>query len=587
MHVFTEVLSPRSEGSFSQMLRMSAVGVVAAFTLASCSGPAMQDDAAAANAAIAAVEPDNEGKPARMRLITSEQYLNTLAHTFGPSIDLGTKFPPLQRTKGLLANGAALAGVTAAQLEQYQRTAAAVAGQVVDDTHRNFLIPCKPASEEAADRACAAEFLEQAGRLLYRRPLNEVQVQEAADKASDASDRLEDFYEGLAIALEGMLISPEMLFIVETSESDPTRPGLERLDAYSLASRLSFFLWNAGPDAALLDAAESGELQTPNGRARVVDMMLASPRLASGMRAFFDDMFAFDDFDTLAKDPLVYPSFTGVTVADAREQTLRTVVEHLITQNKDYRDLYTTRSTFISPALAALYQLPAVPGWSPYEFPEGSPRTGLLTQISFLAVHSHPGRSSPTLRGKALRELLLCQPVPRPPPDVDFSLVNNPNSSYPTQRDRVDAHLENPVCAGCHKITDPMGLSLENFDGAGRYRESEKGTLINASGTLDGAEFADPIGLSQALRDHPALSSCLVERIYSYGSGGAAEPSDRPLLTHFATFFETQGYKLPDLLRTITLSTAFSTVSKPEAPPASTAAATHVPYPQIAADQLN
>ena len=413
--------------------------------------------------------------------------------------------------------------------------------------------------------------------------MNEVQVAEAADKASVAADELEDFYAGLAIALEGMLISPEMLFIVESAEPDPAHAGHERLDAYSLASRLSFFLWNAGPDGALLDAAESGDIQTAKGRARIVNMMLASPRLESGVRAFFDDMFAFDDFDTLAKDPLVYPSFTGVTVADAREQTLRTVIDHLIAKKGDYRDLYTTHSTFLSPALAAVYQLPAIPGWSRYEFPADSPRAGLVTQISFLAVHSHPGRSSPTLRGKALRELLLCQPVPRPPPDVDFSLVENPDSDYKTQRDRVSAHLENPVCAGCHKITDPMGLALESFDGAGRYRETEKGNPIDTSGSLDGKPFEDVVGLSKALRDHPALPSCLVERVYSYGSGGPSSPEDRDLLSYFNTRFMEQGYTFPGLLRAIAMSTAFSAVTEPEGLPEASAQA-HAPYEQYAAD---
>ncbi len=589
VHMFIKELVPLSRGHVARALCGSAMGLVAAFALASCSGPASQDQDAAFDAmqAIIAGEPESEGSPARLRLISAEQYINTLGHVFGPDIDLGSKFPPLQRTNGLLANGAAIAGVTAGQLEQYQRTAAGVASQVVDAEHRYFLIPCKPASDEAADNECTAKFLGRVGRLMYRRPLGDVQLDAAVEKAGDAADRLEDFYAGIAIALEGMMIGPEMLFIVETSEPDPDRPGQQRLDAYSVASRLSFFLWNAAPDNALLDAAESGEILTAKGRARVVDMMLASPRLEAGMRAFFDDMYAFDDFDSLAKDPLVYPSFTGVTVADAREQTLRTVVDHLITKHQDYRDLYTTRSTFLSPALAAIYQLPAPPGWSGHEFPEGSPRAGLLTQISFLAVHSHPGRSSPTLRGKALRELLLCQPVPRPPPDVDFTLVQNPSSSYPTQRDRVSAHLENPVCAGCHKITDPMGLSLENFDGSGRYRASETGTLIDASGTLDGKEFGDVIGLAQALRDHPALPSCLVERVFSYGSGGAASPGDRALLGYFATHFATQGYKLPELLRMITLSKAFSKVVEkqdPSAPPAETASVLPLQY---AAEPLN
>src|SRR6185312_13621122 len=147
-------------------------------------------------------------------------------------------------------------------------------------------------------------------------------------------------------------------------------------------------------------------------------------------------------------------------------------------------------------------------------------RKGLLTQISFLAAHSHPGRSSPTLRGKALREILLCQPVPRPPANVDFSAVENPDPSLHTARDRLGLHRKNPVCAGCHKITDPMGLALENFDGAGIYRETEKGSAIDVSGTLDGKDFHDVAGLGVALHDHPALTSCLVKRAYSYASGG-------------------------------------------------------------------
>jgi hypothetical protein len=510
-------------------------------------------------------EPEIPGSPPRVRLITTQQYSNTLAHIFGPSVNLDVKFPPLKRTSGLLANGAASAGVTASQLEQFQRAAASIAGQVVDAEHRNFLIPCKPAAEDAADPTCATKFIAETGRLLYRRALSDAEVADYVKEAGTAAGRLKDFYAGLGVVLEGMLISPEVLFIVEHAEPDPENSGRLRLDAYSLASRLSFFLWNAAPDAALLQAAESGALQTSKGLASAVDRMLASPRLKEGARAFFDDMFAFDDFDSLSKDPTVYPFFTGVTVADAREQTLRTAVDHLVVKKLDYRDLYTTRSTFISPALAALYRMPAPPGWTPYEFPPDSPRVGVLTQVSFLAVHSHPGRSSPTRRGKALRELLLCQTVPPPPPNVDFSIVENPDAHYPTQRDRVNAHLHNPVCAGCHKITDPTGLALENFDGSGRYREKEGGKVIDTSGNLDGAKFADVQGLAQALHDNRGLPSCLVNRLYSYGSGGPTVAGDRPLLEYLNARFAEEGYRVPDLMRTIALSDAFSHVSASKA----------------------
>ena len=265
---------------------------------------------------------------------------------------------------------------------------------------------------------------------------------------------------------------------------------------------------------ALLKTAETGQLETDKGRAEAVDRMLASPRLVVGVRAFFDDMLGFDDFATMSKDPQIYPWFRGATAQDAREQTLRTLTDHLIAKRKDYRDLFTSRDTFLSPALAVLYGVPAPDRWTEYQFPAGSPYAGLQTQVSFLTLHSHPGRSSPTRRGKALRELLMCQTVPPPPPNVDFSLVNNPNSAIKTARERLAIHRANPVCAGCHQLTDPMGLTLENFDGAGRFRTTEAGAPIDSSGSLDGKSFNDAEGLGRALHDSPAVTACLVNRVY-------------------------------------------------------------------------
>jgi hypothetical protein len=224
-----------------------------------------------------------------------------------------------------------------------------------------------------------------------------------------------------------------------------------------------------------------------------------------------------------------------------------------------------------------LYGEPAPAGWTPYTEAPDSPRAGLLSQVSFLALHSHPTRSSPTLRGKALRETLLCQRVPPPPPNVDFSAVDNPDSPFATQRERVAFHLKNPVCAGCHKITDPMGLALENFDSSGRYREEERGTKIDASGTLDGKSFAGAASLGQVLRDYPGLTSCLVQRVYSYGSGGALRPEDKKTLDYFNARFAEAGYRVPDLLRTIALSNAFSAIVEPTSklPAAQTASASN------------
>lgn len=528
----------------------SAKCLIALFVLGGCSG-------GPGNPA----EPETAGSPLRAKLVTTEQYRNSLAYIFGPSVDVRVQFAPPQRREGLIANGAANAGLSAAQVEQFQRAAANVAEQVVNDVHRNYLVPCKPESTESADDLCAAAFLSKVGRLLFRRALGEEEVAGYIENAGAAADQLEDFYAGLAIALEGMLINPEVLFIVERAEPDPENPGKTRLDAHSFASRLSYFLWNASPDDELLTMAESGALDTHEGRNQAVERLLASSRLEDGMRAFFADMLQFQGA-SLSKDPMIYPQFTSVTAAAAQEQTLRTMIDFLIEQDNDYRDLFTSRSTFITPALAPIYDIAAGPGWSSYTFPEESPRAGLLSQVSFLAQHSHPGRSSPTLRGIGLREVLFCQEVPAPPPGVDFSDVSNPAKGYPTQRQRVAVHVENPSCAGCHKIMDPPGLSLENFDGSGRYRATENGVEIDASGQLDGVEFQDVGGLFSAIRDNEALPACFTERLYSYGSGGPLE--ERELLEFLIDDFSNGGYRVTGLLRTIATSNAFSRVHLPE-----------------------
>ncbi len=554
-------------GRWPSRLLGSAAGLLATIAVASYGTSTAAQGAAAAPSQEAQTpmqEPQDSGSLSRLRLLTEEQYLNTVRYVFGPDVAPEPHFPPAQRRDGLLALGSSITGVTTAQLELYQKAAVTIANTVIDPKYRAFLITCKPKNEKAADKACASQFLKEKGRLLNRRSLTHDELDAFVAEANKSANQLKDFYAGIGVALEAMLVSPNVLFVAETTEPDPENPGRQRLDASSLATRLSLFLWNALPDDNVLKAAESGEIQTPQGRARVVDMMLASRRLDAGVRAFFDDMLGFDDFNSLAKDAATYPDFTGQVAQDAREQTLRTIVDHLVNKRGDYRDLFTTRETFISPALAVVYGEPAPAGWTPYTAPPDSPRAGLLGQISFLALHSHPTRSSPTLRGKALRETLLCQRVPPPPPNVDFSALDNPTSPFKTQRERVAFHLKNPVCAGCHKITDPMGLALENFDSNGRYREAEKGTKIDASGTLDGKSFEGVASLGKVLHDYPALTSCLVQRVYSYGSGGAAGAEDKKTLDYFNARFADAGYRLPDLLRTVALSNAFSDIIEPK-----------------------
>lgn len=564
------------KGLFSPFVGRALAGLLSLAVLSSCSAPVSEDGAAASPLA-AAAEPA-AGTQRHMRLMSPGQYLNTMVYVFGP--DVVTELPdfaPFQRTDGLLATGAAYDGITGVQAEQYVRASRLIAARVVSDERRAFLLPCQPRTETAADAACATKYLARVGRLLFRRPLTEAELDEVVAQAREGAERTHDFYKGIAVALEGLMVNPKTLFITTLTEPDAVPAGRQRLTAYSLASRLSFFLWNTAPDEVLLDAAARGDLHSQKGLAKVVDAMLASPRLETGIRAFFDDMLRFEAFANLAKDPQTYPAFTGQAADDAREQTLRLVVDHLLKRNGDYRDLFTSRDTFIAPSLAPIYQSRSTRGWTLFTAPADEPRAGLLTQISFLALHSHPARTSPTLRGKAVRELLMCQTVPQPPGNVDFSALENPKSQYRTQRDRVTFHLANPVCAGCHRITDPIGLALENFDGAGQYRTTERGAEIDASGSLEGKDFKDVAGLGKILHDSPAVTDCLVKRVFAYATGGRLRREDQAIVGYFNQHFAAGGYRMPGLLRAIALSKSFSEIDNVKDASAQAAAVLHTP----------
>ena len=375
-------------------------GVIAAIALAGCT-PAETEMAASR----AQVSPE-VGGPVVLRRLTRHQYRAIVNDLFGGSVIVSGPFEPDVREGGLLAVGASKVSIASTSLDSYNKMARNIAAQVLDKDHRGMLLGCAPTAANISDDACAKQFLGRIGRLLYGRPLTDAELQARVNAASEAVKIRDDFYLGLETSLVTVLVSPNFLFVHESFEPDPKNKGLERLDAYSKATRLSFFLWNNAPDEVLLGATESGALDTQEGVEEQVNRMLASPRIEDGVRAFFTDMLGFELFDTLSKDQALYPKFNFTLAEAAKEQTLRTIVDHLLVKKGDYRDLYTTPNTFLTRALAAVYRVPLgtlTSEWVSYEYPEGAQRAGiLLSQVSFVSLHSHPGRTSPTLRGKAL-----------------------------------------------------------------------------------------------------------------------------------------------------------------------------------------
>lgn len=523
--------------------------------------------AALALSACGESEPLTGGAPAEMRRLTVEQYQNVIHDVFGEHIEIASRFDPLVRTDGLFAVGASNALITPSGFEKFYNIARSVASQVVNDDNRLTLVPCTPVDASGADEVCSRQFFAEAGRYLYRRPLTESEMETAVSSANQVADQFGDFYTGIEFGLTGLLITPSFLYIIDETEPDSSSPSGLRLTSYAKAARLSFLLWNSAPDEMLLKAAESGDLHTEKGLERQVERMMESHFLARGVSAFFEDFLDLEKFETLEKDTIIYPAYTIKTAESAKEQLLHTIVDHTVNRDAPYPEIFTTRHTFLDAHLGRVYQLPVSRpdgGWEPYEFAEDDVRAGILSQIGFLALYSHPGRSSATLRGKAVRELLLCQKVPDPPGDVDFSLFNDPNAPSRTARDRLTAHSTVPSCAGCHKLTDPIGLGFEQFDGIGQFRVAEQGAIIDVSGDLDGDEFTDAKSLAQAMHDSPSVPACLTNQLYSYAVGRAPARDEREFVRYLETGFAKSGYSVKNLLSDIATSDAFYVISQPK-----------------------
>ena len=292
--------------------------------------------------------------------LTPEQYERSIHDIFGANIRIDTNnVDPGFRDGGLLAIGNRKLTLSVAALERDDALMQQVAAQVADPRRRDVLIGCRPRSEHSADDRCAGSFIARVGFPLFRRPLSHAEIQGYVATQHHAAEQRHSFTAGIAAALAEMLVTPDFLFRIERSTRDPARPDTLQLDAFSRAARLSFFLWNTTPDRQLLTAAQSGKLMTARGLEAEIDRLLSSPRLANGVRAFFTDMLAFGGldedpgFDRLAIDASFYPKFTLNAQNSAQEQTLRTIVDHLLRKNGYYRDLFTTRDTFLTPSLAA------------------------------------------------------------------------------------------------------------------------------------------------------------------------------------------------------------------------------------------
>ena len=487
--------------------------------------------------------PEIQAPGPRLRRLTEPQYLAAIRGLLGPEVALTLPLEPDVDVDGLPSIGAAALALSPLGVERYEAAALSLADQRVALGLAGWL-PCA-----GADAACVADNVARLGRRAFRRPLTADEVSAyvslhaeiTAIHGSDAAWR---------DVIAAWLQSPWFLYRVEVGDGGA-------LTDHEWLVRASFLLWAQPPDDALLDRAEAGDA-APAARAALVDDMLADPRLDAGVRGWVREWWHLDALDTLDKDPVVFDHAHPDLWPSAKEETLRVVAE-LALADTDWRTMLTTRTTYLDPRLAALYGVPApsLDGFARAELPADGPRLGVLGHTSFLSLHAHATRTSATRRGAFVRTVLLCQPVPDPPANVDTS-IPEPDADAPTLRDRLQVHMEDPVCSSCHLLTDPIGLTFETFDGVGRYRTTEAGAPIDTTGELSDVAFDDARGLAATLADEAGLLPCWSDTWLAYALGVHLRDSDHE--AWLADRWERQGVAVRPLLRDIVLSDAFSMV---------------------------
>ena len=430
-----------------------------------------------------------------------------------------------------------------------------------DTPSRRRIFTCRPAAG-ADETPCATEIVTRIARRAFRRPVTDRDI-EMLLGFFDAGREGADFDAGIEMALRRILVSPDFLF---RREADP--PGAAPGAAYAigdleLASRLSFFLWSSIPDDELLAAAERGMLRDPAVLGAQIRRMLADPRTQALVDNFGGQWLYLRNMPLVTPDPQAFPAFdTNLREAMAREMTL--FLDSQIREDRSVLDLLTADYTFVNERLAEHYGMPNVYGNHFRRVDLDGPqavRRGLLGKGSLLTVTSYAHRTSPVLRGKWLLENVFGTPPPPPPPDVPALEENDAAGVAPRSvRDRLEQHRANPVCASCHRIMDPLGFALENFDGVGRWRDvGADGTPIDASGILtDGTPVDGPGTLRQALRGRGGnFVTTVAEKLLTYATGRGVESFDGPAVRSIVRAAAGDDYRWSALVEAIVRSTPF------------------------------
>jgi hypothetical protein len=480
--------------------------------------------------------------------LTSWEFANSLQDLLGSGVPLA----PVEAdtlVSGFATVGATSVSISPAGVGTVETVLGnATAWAFADAAHAAAVLPCVPQS--TSDMVCLTQSVNSFGRRAFRRPLTSAETTLFVNLATTIGNQTgSSALIGVRHAAWAILQSPDFLYRVELGATSAADGGRLKYTSFEMASRLAATLWASVPDNVLLDAASQDSLSTAAGALAQAQRMIVDPRAHRSLAAFSDQLFGAFDLSQADKDPTMFPAYTPTLRSAMLTEVELRMDDLAFTRKGDYLTVFGSTSTFVNQELAKFYGVPQPANDGAFhqvDLGSGTPRVGILGAAAILAGHAHAQRTSPTLRGKFIDNMLLCRTIPPPPPGVPPLPSMAPPGS--TVRQILTAHRSQPQCAGCHSIMDPLGFGMENFDSSGQYRTTDNGQPIDATGTLDGVAFSNVAELAAAVQKNPVTGPCLVSHIYENALGRAPLAVDNNALNQLAGQFAAGGNRIDQLL---------------------------------------
>lgn len=488
-----------------------------------------------------------------LRLLTQDEYLASIKSLFG-NVTTMLDLPDDTSAGGFIALGASRVTVNSTAADKYEVASRAVVAEVFGDmARRQTLLGCQPQAN--LSDACVDTFVRAFGKRVFRRDLTEEEVQQWVKLGRDAAALAGNSTDALSTLTSGLLQSPNFLYRVETTTLDAATNRL-KYDGRSMAIRLAYFLTGGPPSTELLAAGESGQLDTADGVRAAAAPMLADSGLVARLTDFFREYTQADAVMTAEKSPDLFPEFTDAMRTSMLEGTRLFLEKVVLAPGADVRSYFNSDQIFSDAVLAPIYGVTAPKsGFAQFTVSADSDRKGIMGQAGVLAAHSKPDHSSPTARGLFMLQSFLCEQPAGPPAGVNTTL---PVDNTLTTRQKLEAHRTNPSCRGCHAAFDPLGLALEHFDSIGRYRATENGLTIDATGMLDdGTPFDGGAQLGAALAADAPVTECLLRNFYRDVNGRDDDAYDQPQIDAIGAALKSRNYVFRDMVADFVVSDAF------------------------------